>query len=475
MKLWFVCIPLIVLTTSVRVSAADDRPNFLMILLDDAGWTDFGCFGSRIQTPNIDQLASEGMRFTDCHSPAPNCSPSRAGLLTGRIPARAGIWSYRPDGHVMHLQDDEITVAEILQDHGYRTGHFGKWHLSQLLSEQPQPADQGFDHSLGTGNNASPSHLNPVNFVRNGEPVGETDGYSCQLVVEETIEWLSQPAAAEQPFFAAVWFHEPHTPIAAPPPLVSKYQQLDPTLTKKQAAYHACIENVDLAVGRLLQSLDTLNLSQNTLVFLTSDNGPLNAFSSKDLRGKKSHVWEGGHRVPGIFRWPGRIAANSTCDVPISGIDYLPTVCAVAGLPVPPDRHIDGTSILPLLRNQPEQFQRPQPLYWFFYRLNPGLALRDGDWCLIATTSDEARPKTHALTGDDLPHIRSSVPVDFQLYNLASDPGQQHNVLDRHPAVAARLTDQLRRIHQGVIQEATFWEIPADYGTGKQRKVWNSD
>ena len=290
-------------------AGAADRPNFLLVLLDDAGWTDVECFGSRIQTPNINQLADQGMRFTDCHSAAPNCSPSRAGLLTGRTPSRAGIYSYLPPGHVMHLRDQEVTLAELLKDAGYRTGHFGKWHLSRLESDQPGPAEQGFDHSLGTDNNAAPSHLNPTNFVRNGKRVGEMEGYSCQIVVDETISWLDQIKASdpENRFFACVWFHEPHTPIASPPDLVEKYQRLFPELNRQQATYHANIENVDRAFGRLMAKLDQLRIADDTIVYFTSDNGPLNRFSRVGLRGQKSHVWEGGHRVPGIYRWPGKI------------------------------------------------------------------------------------------------------------------------------------------------------------------------
>ena len=180
--------------------SAEKPPNVVVVLLDDSGWTDFGCYGSEIETPNIDRAAKEGMRFTDCHSAAPNCSPARAGLLTGRTPSRVGMYSYRPPNHPMHLRDQEITLAEILKKKGYRTGHFGKWHLSTLLSkDQATPADQGFDHSLGTDNNAAPNHLNPVNFVRNGKRVPKTEGYSCQIVVDEAITWLDSIKAGKMP------------------------------------------------------------------------------------------------------------------------------------------------------------------------------------------------------------------------------------------------------------------------------------
>ena len=458
-------------------SVAKERPNFLLLLLDDAGWTDVECFGSRIHTPNINRLAAQGMRFTDCHSAAPNCSPSRAGLLTGRTPTRAGIYSYLPSNHVMHLRAEEVTLAELLDRVGYHTGHFGKWHLSRLQSDQPGPADHGFDYSLGTDNNAVPSHYNPVNFVRNGQPVGKMNGYSCQIVVNETIQWLQQINATgpENHFFACVWFHEPHTPIASPPDLIEKYLARFPELSKKQATYHANIENVDRAIGRLMTKLDQLKLAEDTVVFLTSDNGPLQRFSRVGLRGQKSNVWEGGHRVPGIFRWPGKIEAGSECSVPISGVDYLPTVCDVVGIELPPDRAIDGTSIRSLLDGDFAGFRRNKPLYWFFYRLNPAIALRDGPWSLIANTNDAERSKTHALIRDDMPYIRNSAPVDFQLFDLSTDLGQQRDLATSRPDMLDRLRQQMTSFHREVIAEGYPWDIPRDYGATNKRKIWTSE
>lgn len=467
-------------TFALTVSATD-KPNFLLILLDDAGWTDVECFGSRIQTPNLNRLATQGMRFTDCHSAAPNCSPSRAGLLTGRTPSRVGIYSYLPANHVMHLRNEEVTIAEMLKLKGYRTGHFGKWHLSRLQSDQPGPADQGFDYSLGTDNNASPSHHNPRNFVRNGNPVGVMEGYSCQIVVDETLAWLSQKGRGEseinaddrEPFFACVWFHEPHQPIASPPELIKKYQQLYPELTKKEATYHANIENVDNAIGRLLDQLDALELGDNTVVFFTSDNGPLNRFSRQGLRGQKSHVWEGGHRVPGIWRWPNHIPAGSVSDVPISGVDFFPTVCEIAGI-APPNWKLDGQSILPLLTGRGD-FDRQQPLYWFFYRLNPALALRSGNWSLIANTNDANRPKAHGLMREDMPAIKASKPTEFQLYNLKTDLRQQQELSTAKPRVLDNLKESMERIHADVLSNSPVWDIPAEYGSKSKRKLWLSE
>ncbi len=454
---------------------AKERPNIILIMLDDSGWTDFGCFGSQIDTPNIDRAAKEGMRFTDCHSAAPNCSPSRVGMLTGRTPSRVGMYSYRPPAHAMHLLDKEVTIPELLKAEGYHTGHFGKWHLSTLMDEaQPNPGDQGYDYWLGTDNNAAPNHHNPVNFVRNGKAVPETDGYSCQLVVEEAMDWLDQISAdkSDKPFFATVWYHEPHTPIASPPELVKKYQDKFPKLSKKDAAYHANIENVDIATGRLLDRIKELGIDKKTFVFITSDNGGLNGYSNQGLRGKKSNVWEGGHRVPGIFRWPGKIPAGTESAVPVSATDLLPTICEFTDTKAPADRKIDGVSLAKLLSGEATTLNRKEPLYWFFYRLNPALALREGKWSLIADTNDAQRPKTHGLIEADMPFIKNSRPEKFLLFDLESDLAQKKDVSAQHPEVLERLKKEAIRIHSEVMAEGPDWKIPG--GNSKSARVWDS-
>ncbi|MEX0324218.1 MAG: sulfatase [Puniceicoccaceae bacterium] len=453
---------------------ADSRPNIILIMLDDSGWTDFGCYGSQIETPNIDHFASEGMRFTDYHAAAPNCSPSRAGILTGRTPSRLGMYSYRPPEHVMHLKSEEITIPELLKKQGYKTGHFGKWHLSTLLDPtQASPREQGFDYTLGTDNNASPNHLNPVNFVRNGNPVGEMKGYSCQVVVNEAISWMDSIDAANNPFFACVWYHEPHSPIASPPELVKKYQKLYPELSKKEATYFANIENVDIATGRLLDYLKEKGIEKDTLVMISSDNGGLGDYSNQGLRGKKSHLWEGGHRVAGIFRWPGTIPAGTESDVTICGIDMLPTICEFTGMKVPDDRKIDGTSIASLLTGDSDSIDRQTPLYWFFYRVNPALALREGKWVLIADTNDARREKTHPLINEDIPFIKASKPVKFMLYDLESELTQRTDVSSQHPETFDRLKKMMIRMHADVISESPAWTVP-DTGKENPTKIWDS-
>lgn len=465
------------LTGLLATEASARKPNVILLLLDDAGWTDTGGFGGRMQTPTFDRLGTEGMRFSDCHAAAPNCSPSRAGILTGRNPTRVGIYSYLPENHPMHLRAEEITVAELARGAGYRTGHFGKWHVSDLDNKtQPGPLEQGFDYSLATSNNAAPSHRDPVNFVRNGKPVGKIEGYSCQIVVDEALAWLKGIGASGKkaaPFLACLWFHEPHTPIASPPELVAAYQDRYPGISPREATYLANVENVDRAVGRLLAQLDQWGLADDTVIWFTSDNGPVSASSRGELRGLKSNVWEGGHRVPGIIRWPGRVAAGSHCDVPVSGIDFLPTFCALAGIELPRDRVIDGVSLLPLWLGQPATFRRDTPLYWNFYRLTPSLAIREGDWALVARTDDADRPKAHQLLREDMPYMRTAKPNQFELYNLRQDPGQTRDLSSEHPDRLEQLKQRLLKLHREIMEEGVAWDIPADYLSDAPRRVWD--
>ena len=440
---------------------AQGKPNFLILMLDDAGWTDLSSYGSRSQTPHMDRLAQDGMRFTDCHAAAPNCSPSRIGMLTGRSPIRAGIFNFLNPGTPMHLQAEEVTVANLLQDAGYATGHFGKWHVSKLNSEQAQPEDHGYEYYMATDNNAEPSHLNPKNFVRNGIELGMIKGYSCDIVADEAIGWLKAHVSEKEsrPFFATVWFHEPHAKIASPPDLVDEYKKRHPEIRQREAEYLANVANADQAVGRILATLKHLQLEEDTLVFCTSDNGGVNAFSNAGLRGKKSNVWEGGHRVPGIFRWPGKIKAGTVSDETIGFVDLLPTFCELAGVDLPRGRKLDGLSIRKHLTSG-EAINRKHPLFWFFYRVNPSMAFRQGDWVLISNTTDSMRPKTHSISKEDLPIIKSAELSDFQLFNLKEDLDQTTDVLEQNKKQFEKMKKQMIKIHREIVTEGEHWDLP---------------
>jgi arylsulfatase A len=289
--------------------SAQTQPNVVILLADDLGYKDVGCYGGPVKTPAIDQLAEDGVRFTDFYSGCAVCSPSRATLLTGRHHIRTGVYSWIHDeGQNSHLLLNERTIAEILKDRGYSTAHIGKWHLGLPTKNRakPTPGHHGFDYWFTTWNNASPSHKNPNNFIRNGQAVGPLEGYSCQLVADEAIDWLDNHRHPKAPFFLNLWFHEPHAPIAAPDEIVSTYGELK----DRAAVYSGTIDNTDRAISRVVEKLNQMGVRENTLIIYASDNGSYRDDRVGNLRGKKGSNWDGGIRVPGIFSWPAVIPKN---------------------------------------------------------------------------------------------------------------------------------------------------------------------
>jgi len=463
------------------------RPNCLLILADDLGYGDLACYGHpRVQTPHIDRLAAQGLRLTSCYSAAANCSPARAGLMTGRTPSRVGIYNWIPGLCPMHVQRSEITIATLLRNAGYDTCQAGKWHLNGDLipfgtpatralypieglagvpdvktikwPSQPQPWDHGFGHWFATQNNALPNHHDPVNFVRNGKPVGPLRGYAADLVADEAISWMESRRDATRPFFLFLCFHEPHEPIAS----AKKYTDLYPSDDPSYAAHHGNITQMDAACGRVLAALDRLKLRQDTLVVFTSDNGPAITGihphgSAGPLRDKKGSIYEGGIRVPGILRWPGHIQPGTTSDVAVSGVDFLPTMCGLAGIDVPEDRVLDGVSLLPLLRGQP--LVRHHPLYWQFHRARSRVkvAIRDGDWKLCAALTSPTPKPSGGIAEGELAALKSAELTGFELYDLKQDVGERRNVAQARPEVLATLRDKLIRLHHEVRAEGPLW------------------
>ena len=444
------------LTMNAAVAADSKQTNFVVVLCDDLGYGDIGCFGHpHIKTPHLDQLALDGVRLTDCYAAAPVCSPSRSGLLTGRIPNRLGVYDWIPANSPMHLQSQEITIATLLKKSGYQTCHVGKWHCNGHFNspEQPQPKDHGFDHWFSTQNNAAPSHKNPVNFVRNGKKVGLIEGYSSQIIVDEAISWLGQRDSSK-PFLLMVWLHSPHEPIATANKFSDQYSAV--ASTPEQAEYFGNVTQLDHEVGRLMKSLDSSGNRQNTLVYFSSDNGPetLHRYKGSErsygspspLRGMKLHMYEGGIRVPGIIRWPERVKAGQTITEPVASYDLLPTFCAIAGVKPPSDRILDGTSVLPLLEGA--SVVRTRPLYWQYDRAigENRIAVRDGDWKLLSNAQ---------LTR-------------FELYNLRTDVSEKEDLSKSDEARLNELTAKLKQIHAEVLAEGPEW--PVGPGTGKPAK-----
>ncbi|PQO40894.1 sulfatase [Blastopirellula marina] len=457
----------LVLSVFTSFAQADDRPNFLVIMCDDLGYGDLQCYGHpSIRTPNLNKLASEGVRFTSYYSAAPVCSPSRAGLVTGQTPTQVGIYDWIPGGSPMHVRAEEITLPKLLKTAGYETGLFGKWHCNGKFNspDQPQPNDLGFDYWFATQNNAGPSHENPTNFVRNGKRVGPTQGFSCQVVVDETIHWLTDVRETDKPFFALVTFHEPHEPIASPDDLVKTYPDAD---KKGEALYYANVTNVDRAVGKLLAKIDELNLRDNTLVLFTSDNGPetLNRYpnawrshgSPGPLRGMKLHIYDGGIRVPGIARLPGKIEAGIESDFPVYSLDLLPTFCELAGAEIPQSAKLDGTSLAKMLAG--ETVERKKPLFWHYYRAfgDAKVAVRDGDWKLVALWDQGNVSPGSAYKKGDYSLIKDVKFTDFELYNLTEDIGETKDLKDQHPEVVARLKKALLNKYDEATSNAIDW------------------
>ena len=444
------------LTMNAAVAADSKQTNFVVVLCDDLGYGDIGCFGHpHIKTPHLDQLAVDGARLTDCYAAAPVCSPSRSGLLTGRIPNRLGVYDWIPANSPMHLQSQEITIATLLKKSGYQTCHVGKWHCNGHFNspEQPQPKDHGFDHWFSTQNNVAPSHKNPVNFVRNGKKVGLIEGYSSQIIVDEAISWLGQRDSSK-PFLLMVWLHSPHEPIATANKFSDQYSAV--ASTPEQAEYFGNVTQLDHEVGRLMKSLDSSGNRQNTLVYFSSDNGPetLHRYKGSErsygspspLRGMKLHMYEGGIRVPGIIRWPERVKAGQTITEPVASYDLLPTFCAIAGVKPPSDRILDGTNVLPLLEGA--SVVRTRPLYWQYDRAigENRIAVRDGDWKLLSNAQ---------LTR-------------FELYNLRTDVSEKEDLSKSDEARLNELTAKLKQIHAEVLAEGPEW--PVGPGTGKPAK-----
>lgn len=450
--------------------ASAKRPNVVILLADDLGSGDLSCYGGPVRTPTIDSLAASGAKFDTFYSGCAVCSPSRATLLTGRQHIRTGVYNWIFDQtQKSHLLEREVTIAELLKDHGYATAHVGKWHLGLPFeghaNYKPTPAQHGFDYWFATANNAEPSHHNPKNFIRNGQALGEIEGYACQIVVDEAIDWLENRENSEDPFFLNVWFHEPHQKIAAPETIVASYQ--DPLQSaglaeaqKKQAAlYSATIDNTDRAIARLTQALAQAAPVEETLIIYASDNGSYMRNRNRSLRGQKGVNWEGGLRVPGIFSWPGTISAQQTIETPAGLVDILPTLCSLLEIDPPRDRHLDGANIAPLLLGQANRFQRPQPFFWHVHRSVPIVAIRDGDYSLVAKRDNPELSSNNKTDEAWIPLIKNGGYRDYELYDLSQDPRQTNDLARNRPEIVDRLKAKLLEINASIMSEAPDWHL----------------
>ncbi len=440
---------------------AHRRPNFVFFLADDMGWRDAGCYGSTFyETPNIDRLAKEGMRFTNAYAACPVCSPTRASIMTGKYPARLGTTDYfggpQPDTVERHwtrnkpllparYQDylplAETTVATALREGGYTTYFAGKWHLG---GKGYWPEDHGFDINIGGCQAGSPSsYFSPY---RNPKlPDGPKGEHLDDRMAAESVKFLEH--VGDKPFLLYHAFYSVHIPLQAKQDLIAKYEAKRKTVKhdgpmfrpegdrqarqiQEHAVYAAMIETMDHSMGQVLDALDRLGLAENTVVFFMSDNGGLSTAegaptSNLPLRAGKGWLYEGGIREPMIVKWPRVVKPGSACATPVISTDFYPTILDVAGFPARPQQHVDGVSFVPLLRQSASL--PPRALYWHYPHYgnqggSPSSAVRIGDWKLIEFFEN------HRL----------------ELYNLKEDLGEKHNVAAEQPQRTADLHQQLR-------------------------------
>ncbi|TSJ56343.1 sulfatase-like hydrolase/transferase [Atlantibacter subterranea] len=452
------------------------KPNVVIILADDLGYGDLGVYGHPIvKTPNIDKLAQEGVRFTQYYAPAPLCSPSRAGLLTGRTPFRTGIRSWIPATKNVALGRNEKTIANYLKDQGYDTAMMGKWHLNAGADrhDQPQAEDAGFQYTLVNAAGFVTSDLDkakerprygvvyPNGFYRNGKALGTVKQISGEFVSQEAINWLNNKKD-NNPFFMYVAFTEVHSPLASPKKYLdmynaymSEYQKQHPDLFYADWAdkpyrgpgeYYANISYMDEQVGKVLAKIKSMGQEDNTIVIFTSDNGPvtrearkwyeLNLAGETDgLRGRKDNLWEGGTRVPAIVKYGKHLQAGTVSDVPVSGLDVLPTLAELTHFDLPKDRVIDGESIVPVLEGK--TLTRQKPILTAIdmpFQDDPTdmWALRDGDWKMIFDR--DSKPK--------------------YLYNLKQDRGETMNQLGKQPVVEKQLVAAFKNYQASIEHDA---------------------
>ena len=481
---------------------AADRPNIVLLMGDDHGWEETGYNGhAYLQTPILDTMAASGLRLDRFYAAHPSCSPTRGSVLTGRHPVRYGTfapnWSMRPE---------EITIAHVLRDAGYATGHFGKWHVGTVKAGSPlNPGAMGFDEWLSHDNFFE---LDPT-LSRNGGPPERFDGESSAIVVGEAIRFIEKSTASGKPFLAVVWFGSPHEPysgleedLALYDELPAKYADRMVPLTSNETGFqierplgdvlrerYAEITAMDRAIGALRDHLEEAGLRENTLLWYNGDNGtPRSGLAETPLRGLKGTMYEGGIRVPGIIEWPARIPAPRTTDVAAVTSDMLPTLAALAGQPLP-DRPLDGIDLEPLINGR--MTSRPAPIFFWSFDVG-GLAGRDHDPYLDPALQAGTTPLVKLMDGiatrrfqnirypaiDERDFAGPRVILDndyklvvdgsrgsgVELFDLRDDVAESRNLAVSEPAVVEDLEKRLREWQHAALTSLTgadYREEPA--------------
>lgn len=439
----------------IKCAFAVQSPNLILINVDDLGWKDLGCYGSDVyETPNIDKLARNGLKFTNAYSACAVCSPTRAAIMTGRYPARLGVTDWirarfqggkipkdkkNPSGWVgsknkkvlcpqnaLWMELEEVTIAEKLKEYGYATCHIGKWHLG---ADDWYPEKQGFDENYGGCDYGQPpSYFDPFKNKRldgiYGLPGKKQGQYLTDRECDEAVMFIKKNR--QKKFFLNFANYAVHTPIQAKPSLLDKYkikiQSLD--TMQKNAAYASMVESVDQAVGRIITILKEEGIFERTLIIFTSDNGGLlGVTNNAPLRSGKGFPYEGGIRVPLIIFWPDFINGGKVIDTPVSSIDFFPTLCSAAGIKNSTDEVVDGLNLLPLIKG--ENNVKRQSLFWHFphYRgkINPYSIIRNGDWKLIKRY--DGKP--------------------FELFNLKNDLSEKNDLSQDMPEKVKELNEEI--------------------------------
>jgi len=422
------------------------RPNIIIVFCDDMGYADISCFGATtIHTPNIDSLARDGMELTHFYSSSPVCSPSRAGVLTGRHPTRMHVnYVYFPKHTLIDtlmrsveyythgvrgLLPDEVTIPEVLQRAGYATALVGKWHLGDRKPHRPN--DRGFDFFYGSYYS---NDMQPYAMYKNEEidiPAPADQDTLTKRLTEEILGFIDQHH--EQPFFLHYCQPFPHNPLHASDDFKG---------TSEAGTYGDAVQEVDWSIGEILKALDAHGIRERTLVLFTSDNGPWHEGNPGYHRGRKALTFEGGQRVPMIACWPGVIPAGKKVDAPSMNIDFLPTILDILGIPLPDDRIIDGRSIWPVLKG--DATDSPHDVLHYFWGKKL-LAARKGRW------------KYHVKHASD----NSSyffVRVGPFLFNLEKDQNESYNQIPHHPEVAEEMASEIARMKDSLKENIRGWK-----------------
>ena len=424
--------------------AGEGGPNIVLVLADDLGWAELGCYGNKFnETPDLDKLAREGMRFTDAYAAAPVCSPFRVALMTGQWPARVGITDYLRPNDAKHLSTDLLTIAEALKQGGYATGMIGKWHLTGYTNHGAKefpPSVHGFDEVMVSENRGigGGSYFHPYHFNREIEQQIKPKEYLVDRCNLEAVEFIQRHK--DERFFLYLSHYAVHTRLVGREDLVAKYEKKPGAgkgnrAKKNNVHLAAQLELIDEGVGMIMAKLDELGLAENTVLIFTSDNGGEDRVTSNaPLRAGKSTLYEGGIREPLIVRWPGVVEAGSVCTAAMSTVDFYPTFLGIAGLKGESDHILDGVSLLPLLKGKKNKLRR-DTLYWHYPLVKPhflggksGGAIREGDWKLIEFFDDDK----------------------IELYNLAEDISEKNNLAEKMPRRASELRKRLAKWREEV-------------------------